>query len=108
MQTDIKDILKIFKKKKSWKKNEFEINPNQYWRYLLLLVVVVIAGSFVFGFIIYNNIKDEPLYAPNTGAEKERTDQKNRILEMLEYFDARQVKSDAIIVNPSPVVDPSL
>lgn len=108
MQIDTKDILKVFKKKKIWKKKEFEINPNLYWRYLLLMVLVVVIASFVFGFVVYNQIKSEPLYAPSTGSESERTDQKNRILEMLEYFEARADKSKTIIENPSTVVDPSL
>ncbi|MFM7088137.1 MAG: hypothetical protein ACKOW9_01195 [Candidatus Paceibacterota bacterium] len=108
MQIDTKDILKIFQKKKVWKKNEFEINTNLYWRYLLGLVVVVVTGSFIFGYIVYNNIKHEPLFVPSASIEAERMDQKNRILEMLKYFDARDAKSDAIILNPSPIVDPSL
>lgn len=108
MKFDLKNILKLFKKKKVWKKNDFEINPNLYWRYLLVLVVVVIAGSFIFGVIIYGQIKSEPLSSFDSGKETERSDQKNSILEMLEYFEIRKEKSELIISSPSPVVDPSI
>ncbi|MBP6866037.1 MAG: hypothetical protein KBC12_00640 [Candidatus Pacebacteria bacterium] len=108
MKFDSKNILNLLKKKKVWKKNDFEINPNLYWRYLLVLVVVVIAGSFVFGVIIYGQIKSEPLSAVDSGRETERSDQKNSILEMLEYFETRKEKSELITNSPSPVVDPSI
>ncbi len=108
MKLDLKNLKDLFKKKKVWKKNDFEINPNLYWRYLLVLVVVVIVGSFVFGVVVYRQIKSEPLVSVGNSQETERTDQKNRILEMLEYFEARKQKSDLIIISPSPVVDPSL
>ena len=108
LKFNIPDKLKFWQRKKVWKKETLQINPNLYWRYLLALVALVVAGSFIFGIYIYIQIKKEPLSVQSSSEEGQRTGQRDMILEKLQYFEARKIRSDEILKNPSPVVDPSV
>ncbi len=108
MDLKLDNIKNIFKKKRTFRKEGLPINPNLYWRYLLVFVLVVIIASFGFGIYIYYGVVKDALFEPTTSSEREKTGQRDRILEMEEYFKNRAITSEQIKANKAPVVDPSI
>ena len=100
-------LKNLFKKKKKFKKEKFQINPNLYWRYLLLFAAILIGAAFLFGFFVFESVKRNSLVSPDYSNEREATGQKERIIQMIEYFDDRERKRQEIISSPSAVTDPS-
>ncbi len=108
MDIKLENIKNLFKKKKTFRKEGAPINPNLYWRYLLGFVAFVIVASFGFGIYTYYQVVRDALFEPVTSSERERTGQRDRILEMQKYFDKRAAVSEQIKNNKAPVVDPSI
>ena len=100
--------IKIPKIKKNYKKENFEINPNLYWRLIVSIFFVLTILSFVFGISIYKQITKGDTIISGNGSKKVEQEKKVRINKVLEYFSEREKKSAEIIQSPLPVVDPSL
>jgi hypothetical protein len=100
--------IKFFKLKKNFKKKDYQINSNIYWKIILNTVFILIIISFIYGFSVFMKVNKE--YIPfnvNTNEQIEK-DRKTRIDKVLEYFSEREKKSEIILNSPSPVVDPSI
>lgn len=100
--------IKIFKNKKSFKKERPWINPNISWEIILCLSFVLIITAFIFGFNLFIQINKEfPVTGTGAGGQIKIV-KKERIQKVLEYFTEREKKSTEILNSPAPIVDPSL
>jgi hypothetical protein len=97
--------IKIFKKEKNFKKKDFRLNPNLFWKLALFGALAIIIFSFFFGLSLFNRINDDSVVS-GAGAQVPMIS-KDRLEKTLNYFSDREKKSEQIINSPSPVVDPS-
>lgn len=96
-----------FKKEKVFKKENFDINVNFYWKILLYISLAFIVFAFVFGSYLFLTInKDFILPDIQKSRQVEKINQ-NRIKNVLDYFSGKEAKSIIILNSPSPIVDPS-
>jgi hypothetical protein len=98
--------IKLFKKENNFKKKDFQLNPNLYWKLFLLFVFVIILLSIFFGYSLFMTINEDSVL-PGSGGQVLMIN-KDRIGKVLNYFSEREQKSIQIINSPSPVVDPTL
>jgi hypothetical protein len=99
--------LKIFKHKKTFKKDDSNIDPNVYWKIIVFTFFILSGLAFAFGLYFLNKLEKEFLVDQNSSSSLE-TDNQERMQGVLEYFSERENKSKTIINSPSPVIDPSL
>jgi len=100
--------IELFKLKKSYRKKDYKVNPDICWAAILVISVVMIAISVLYGFSLFFEInKDFTSYSITTNDQAEKS-RKTRLENALQYFAEREKKSESIINSPSPVVDPSL
>lgn len=99
--------IEIFKKKNNYKKEDFRIKPDLYWKLILCLVFFITLASFAFGFYLFLQVNKEFVLPANSGGQIETVD-KERIEKVLEYFRVREERSDEILNFPPSVIDPSL
>jgi|SRR3990167_6140748 len=99
--------IKIFKRKRSFKKGGLHSDPNIFWEALLLLGFSVFVASCVFGFYLFRTISQKFTSLGDQVQSETRTVSKERINKILEYFSDKQQRSSEIINSPSPIVDPS-
>ncbi len=100
--------LKIFKKKKSFIKENYSTDPNIYWRFILCFIFICIFGVFFFGWYFFTKTNKEiNVSIPNTNMPVEIIS-KDKIKEVLEYFSMKEKKSVEIINSFSSMIDPSL
>jgi hypothetical protein len=100
--------FKFLKIKKSFKKESFAIDPNLYWRFVSVIAIVSTIFLFGVGFSAFKDLNKESPTDTSTTQEEKKLSKKERIDEILEYFEAREIKSQEIISSPSEVIDPSL
>ena len=100
--------IDFFKKENNLKKKNFTFNPAFYWELAVFIVFVIIILSFFFGYYLFVQINQNPVLPATLGGEQTVTVSSDRLEEVLNYFSAREEKSNQIINSPSPVVDPSL
>ncbi len=100
--------LKIFKNKKSFKKEGFHTNPNISWEFILCIAFALVLASFIFGFYLFKQTNQESTLPAMGGNGQVRAVSKDRILKVLNYFSEREKKSAEILNSPAPIVDPSL
>lgn len=103
--------LKFFKiniKKNNIKKENFQPNPNLYWKIILYTIFLLILISFAFGFYFFTRTNKEMISLDENIKKQSEIVQKDRIEKVLEYFSERENKSAIILNSASPVVDPSL
>lgn len=109
MNLDFKKILD-FNKKVSYKKDYFQINPDKYWNFLLVVffIIVVLGGSFgVYNFFKLNKALNS--YTNNKQSEDTILDlkQKNDVNNLINYFKDKEEKSKSILnTSDEPAVDP--
>ena len=100
--------LKFLKRKKNFKKGNFQIRPDLYWHLALCVGVLFTFPFFIFGFYLFKQVNTEPeLQAQNSNKQIEVA-KKERVQNVLKYFSDREKKSTEILNSPSPIVDPSL
>lgn len=100
--------IKFFKKEKNFKKEDFKLNPNIFWKSSVFMVFLVIIFSAFFGYFLFLQISKETALGVNSPGSQIETIKKERIDKVLEYFSARKQKSNKILNSPSPIIDPSL
>lgn len=100
--------IKIFKIKKSFKKGGLHTNPDVYWNVLQIMALIIILGSFVFGFYLFQKMNKEFILSTENTDSQVKTVNKEGIDKVLEYFSEREKKSTSIINSPAPIIDPSL
>jgi len=100
--------IKLFKKENNFKKKNFQLNPNLYWKIAVGGAFVVILLSFFFGYRLFMRINQESvLPVANEGGQIPMVN-KDRIEKVLNYFSEKEKKSIKILNSPAPFVDPSL
>jgi len=99
--------MKFLKKKRDFIKEDMDIKPSLYWRYILYMTFVLIIISCIFGAYLFMKV-NKKLDLPNINLSEQGIVKKERINKVLEYFKEREDKSIEILNSPSPIVDPSL
>ena len=100
--------IEIFKKRNNFKKKNFSINSNFYWKLSVFLSLAIIIGLFFFGYYLFNQTNQESTPQITTDSGQVPVVNKNRIEKVLNYFSDREEKSKEILNTGAPVVDPSL
>lgn len=100
--------IKFFKIKKSYKKENFKVNPNIYWEILVIFSLLAIIVSFIFAYNLFIQTNKEDSGTTENNSGKVGNTEKERIKNALDYFSQREKKSMEILNSPAPVVDPSL
>ncbi len=100
--------IKFSKPNSKLHKAKVHINPDLYWQIIILCSVVVAILGAVFGFYLFGQVNKEfNLLDVNTGKTSERI-KKDRLDNALGHFELRETRSQDILDNPAPIVDPSL
>lgn len=99
------DFLKI---KKNFKKKNFIIDPNFYWKIILFLSFVILILSFGLSFNLFTKSAKEVDFIAQEENKKNEITQKDRIEDVLKYFRERKEKSIEIVDSTMLIIDPSL
>jgi uncharacterized membrane protein SpoIIM required for sporulation len=100
--------IKFFKIKKDYKKENYKINPNIYWKVTLIVLFFLMVGSFIFSYNLFvKTNKDEEINTENN-SDKIGNKEEEKIKDALEYFSEREKKSAEILNSSSTIVDPSI
>ncbi len=105
MNLDFKNFLK---RKKIFRKNNTEPNPNIYWVFIFYGGLLLTILAFVFGFYLFMNINKEDNSSPIVNNKQLNKISPKRIDKILDLFHQREETSNTILSSPSPSVDPSL
>ena len=102
--------IKFFKKEKNFKKakESLQSNINFYWRLIVFFMFIATLLSFFFGYYLFMQINKESVLPASSDSGKAEKVRKERIDQILEYFSAREQKSNEILNSPAPIADPSL
>ncbi len=100
--------IKLFKKENNFKKKDFILNFNFYWKIAVFGAFVLILLSFFFGYRLFNQINEESILSSINLDEQIPTVNQDRILKALNYFSEREQKSVEILNSSISIVDPSL
>ena len=100
--------IEFFKKENSFKKKEFDFNPNLYWEVAVICALALIVYSLFFGHNLFVQISQEPETPIVSGSSQIPMVDKDRLQKVLNYFSDRETKTAQISNSPSPLVDPSL
>ena len=99
--------LKIFKIKKHFRKGGIHIAPDIFWIFSLAVGVAIVLASIVFGFYLFREVNNKSEFNTESSMQADAIS-RERINKVLMYFAERKNRSQKIINEPSPVIDPSL
>lgn len=100
--------INFFTKKNNFKKKDFTIYPNLYWKSILFCAFVIILFSFIFSYRLFVQTNQEfSLPSMDNGGELPFIN-KDSFEKVLSYFSEKEKKLIEILNSPAPVVDPSL
>lgn len=100
--------IEIFKNKKKFKKGGFHTNPNIGWELVLGVAAVLTIASISFGVYLFIETNKKFTTPDTDGSSEVKIVKKDRIEKVLEYFSLREQRSAAILISPSPIIDPSI
>ena len=100
--------ITFFKKENSFKKKDFKLDSNFYWKIAVGIAFCSILFAIFFGFSFYIQISREPVLPASSDGGQVPTVRKDRIEKALNYFSTKEQKSNEILNSPSPLIDPSL
>ena len=100
------NLLKLQKEKK-FKKENFDININFYWKILLYVSLVFVIFAFVFGCLLFLKINKDSILPETKVSKQIEKIKQTRIEKALNYFIDKENKSTSILNSPSPIIDPS-
>ena len=100
--------LEFLKKKKVFKKNNVQPDPNIYWLVIFATGLVLIFMAFAFGLNFFLKINQETSLPVSLENSRLKKISKERINKALEVFTLRKSVSDEILITPSGLVDPSI
>ncbi len=100
--------LQFLKPKLVYKKDNFVINPNIYWRVVIYIGLVAIFGSFGYGFYLFKDISKEPEIPESNIVNNAKKIKKDRFEKVIEYFATKEKKSLEILSSPLLIKDPSV
>ncbi len=103
-------MIKLFKKEKSFAKKRESLwqEVNLYWKFAVMLMLLVTAASVFFGYFFFIQINKELVLDESDTIPQIKTVKKERIQKVLQHFADRKQISNQILNSPAPVVDPSL
>jgi hypothetical protein len=99
--------LKFSKKDTNLKKARFHINPEHYWKVTFYIALLIALTGCAFGLYLFSTTSSDFTLGENTQSSVETINKKG-LEESIQYFDDKREKSESILVNPSPIIDPSL
>jgi outer membrane lipoprotein-sorting protein len=102
------NIKNFLKRKKMFKKNNVQPNPNIYWMVIFYTGFFLTILSFTLGFYSFSKINKEESLTPAVDNTELQKISKKRIDKVLNVFEVRKEASNQIINFSAPVVDPSL
>lgn len=100
--------INFLKSKKSYKKQDYQIDPEMYWKVILYIALIIVTVFVVYDFSVFTEVNNDPAVSSVNINDQIEKNRKKRIESFLEYFSQREKKSDDISNSPSPVVDPSI
>lgn len=100
--------LNFLKPKKVFKKDNFVINPNIYWRIVICIGLVVVFSSLGYGFYLFKSISQEPEVPESNVVNNAKKISKERFEKIEQYFYSREKKSLEILNSPLLIKDPSV
>ncbi len=100
--------IKFLKNKNNLKKARVHIDPFPYWVIAFSTFAAITLLGLVFGFYLFTKINKEFAALDPESKTPTETIKQSRLKEVLDYFSKREEAAKSIIVNPSPVADPSL
>lgn len=100
--------LKIFKTKKNFKKGNFGKKPYLFWKLILATVFLMLALSFGFGFYVFSRVNRDLVLSEDDLGGQIQTVSMARLNGVLKYFADKENKSNEILKEVVPIVDPSL
>ncbi len=100
--------INFFKKENSFRKKEFSFHPNFFWRVILAGAVITITLSSICSYSLFVKVNQELIPLSTSKSEELEKISQDRIKKVLNYFSAREEKSNQTLNFPSPLVDPSL
>ncbi|MEI7765529.1 MAG: hypothetical protein WCI93_03000 [bacterium] len=98
----------FFKRKNKYKKEDFKINIDLFWRSLIVVTLLLIAISFLFAYNLFKQVSGEQNLLVDQNSQKISSKEKEKIKNALDYFSEREKISAEILSSPAHVVDPSL
>lgn len=95
------------KKNPNLKKAKFHINPDYYWKLIFYTSLFVLLAGCAVGFYLFSKTNADFKLDENAQSSVE-TINKKELESSLQYFEEKKTKSENILLNPSPVTDPSI
>lgn len=102
------NFLQKFKTKKVFKKENNQIDPNKFWNALLSVFFLIFLGGAVFGYFTFQNLTKDLAVNTENDQNSVGTNQRNKIKNIIEYFDQKQANSGKILESETLIIDPSL
>jgi hypothetical protein len=100
--------IELFKTKKNYKKEDYKVNVNVYWKIIILFSFFALSASFLFAYNFFIETNKEENLTPERNKKKMSVYEKERIKKVIEYFSEREKKSAEILDVSISVIDPSL
>jgi len=100
--------IKFPKRKKEFKKGGFHTNPDISWEIVMYMAFAFIFASCIYGFIFFREINKEFVASTENTIERTKVTKKERVENVLKYFNEREKMSKDILNSPSSLGDPSL
>lgn len=100
--------ITLFKKQNNFKKKDFQLNPDFYWKVAVVVALTTALLSAFFGYRLFMRINQESILLTANKDEVAGTLNQDRILKALNYFSEREKKSSRILNSSLPIIDPSL
>ncbi len=100
--------IKFLKIKKNFRKENPKINPEIYWKVVIILAFLLMIASFIFAYNLFVETNKDDFQAIENNNVQTGNKEKTRIENALEYFSLRAKKSNEILNSPTSIVDPSL
>ena len=100
--------INFLKIKKDYRKEDAKINPDIYWKILVIILFLAIVISFIFAYNLFQHTNKDDIVIEQKNDDKMGNKEKVKIGDALKYFSERERKSNEILNSPSVIADPSL
>lgn len=100
-------IKKMFTTKGS-DATKIEITPYRDWRVVVLVFFIGILTSFGFNAYLFMGVNEDSFFGGTMKKDEVVTFNKEKLLGVLDTFQKKEEKSEALKKVPTPIVDPSL
>ena len=100
--------LEFFKKEKTFKKRNTDLNPNLYWRIIIGITFVIVIMITLYGYFLFTTTSEDFILSNQNNTKQTPVFKDGLMEKVLNYFTERENKTNKILNSPSPLVDPSL